>query len=279
MLRVQSFERWPLGVRFFNADVWKTWKKWDEKTQDKIRHGITVTLERPAKSSATPTEIQAIDATYRPMREQLERSRDAFAGKMRHECSTCEEPIRPGKELAVLCPTTDCDAVSHLQCLSQEFLRQEGQVDAIVPTSGRCKSCGKSHQWADIMKDLSLRMRGQSVLDAVFKSRKKKLEAASVSAAEENLLSGIDDDEEGMVVDMPGLIVPRRKSAVQAAEEETSWIFEAESMKHVGVQKATAMEVNDDDWQPPPDFDDDDDLALEGIPALSSDWDYAEVVE
>ncbi|KAF2095928.1 GIY-YIG catalytic domain-containing protein, partial [Rhizodiscina lignyota] len=165
LLRMRSFERWPLNLHFFSEDVFKVWTRWDEQCPASIRKGIKVSLVIPANTQGLSVGVESIDVTYLPMRDQLKRSRDALVGGIHHECSVCREEVQPNEDLAILCSSESCEAVSHLGCLSGHFLMQAGQDGAVLPTTGQCKSCGTTLQWIDLMKDLSLRTRGQHVLD------------------------------------------------------------------------------------------------------------------
>lgn len=288
LLRVESFKRWPLAVRFFAEDVYRVWTVWGQRMPARLRDGMEVALEKPPPPPlAGEGEVQAphgaaaIDATYLPMKPVLERSRDLLHGPLRHECSVCQEPIDKAKELLMVCPTTGCQATSHPVCLSRDFIANGSATDAVLPTVGRCRNCGESLQWTELARDLSLRLRGQSVLDAVFKSSRSKngaVELGPESAAsdkaleaEERRLSGLidfaEDEEEETVADMPGLVIPRRRSAVEEAEDENSWLFQE-------------CDVDDDvmGWNPEQPVGESNAPSAGGVVLDSDDWGDAEVV-
>jgi structure-specific endonuclease subunit SLX1 len=64
--------------------------------------------------------------------------------------------------------------VSHMACVSQKFLAEESNADALIPIQGTCPSCHTSLRWSDLIKELSLRMYGEEALKALFKTKRKK---------------------------------------------------------------------------------------------------------
>ena len=51
-----------------------------------------------------------------------------------------------------LCPSSNCHAVSHLKCLSQDLINQENQSTTMVPRGGHCKSCKQYILWGDVIR-------------------------------------------------------------------------------------------------------------------------------
>ncbi|GAB7347053.1 hypothetical protein MBLNU459_g3193t1 [Dothideomycetes sp. NU459] len=51
----------------------------------------------------------------------------------------------------------------------------------VVPTEGHCSSCGTLLRWADLVQDLSLRLRGEKEVAALFKERKSRKRAGAES--------------------------------------------------------------------------------------------------
>ena len=88
------------------------------------------------------------------------------------ECTICHEPIldyavvssiylsAPSHNFLVgqsplstaLCPSPNCRAVSHLKCLSQDFIDLEDQPTIMIPRGGNCKSCKQYILWGDIIR-------------------------------------------------------------------------------------------------------------------------------
>ncbi|KAL1644416.1 Slx4p interacting protein [Diplodia intermedia] len=198
LLRVKSFERWPLRVTFFTEDVYRVWEDWIKSTPLKIRSNIRVELEkadvlkefqRPDAEDTVDTSkmigngkgIEGIDVGYESLKAYLEKSETLLAEGKRLTCAVCDKRMQTEKCITLVCPQEDCQVTSHMTCLSKTFLRQEGKPDAIIPLQGQCPGCERLTEWSTLMKELSLRTRGEKEVAALQKKRKRK--AASPSKA------------------------------------------------------------------------------------------------
>ncbi|KAJ9664430.1 Slx4p interacting protein [Coniosporium apollinis] len=203
LLRVKSFERWPLEVRFFAEDVQRAWQRWDALVRRRIRSGIKVNLEKhagrlptapqsgnaeevegqgPAVSTFVPAGIESIDVGYASSKSCVEKCQQLLGAGGGQACSICTKHVMPDTALLIVCPEEGCRMISHLSCLSAQFLSKEGDQDAIVPTEGHCPSCQTKLQWSTLMKAVSLRIRGQKEIDRLFKKpRQKKAKATEGS--------------------------------------------------------------------------------------------------
>jgi structure-specific endonuclease subunit SLX1 len=54
--------------------------------------------------------------------------------------------------VTALCPSSCCVAVSHLTCLSQDFLKESSGTTEIIPRGGHCKSCHNYILWGDVVR-------------------------------------------------------------------------------------------------------------------------------
>lgn len=176
-----------------------------EQTIGDLPASLIVALETTKHShpDLEPTGAAAIDPTYIPMKSRLERSRALLKEAKPHNCSICCAPLCRKQDLVLTCPTEACGSVSHLDCLSRDFL---SSTDAVLPRTGQCRDCSGELEWSSMVKDLSLRIRGRSVLEELFKvPRAKKAtagveEVETIDEAKERRLSGfIEGDEEGDV--------------------------------------------------------------------------------
>ena len=184
LLRSSSFERWPLKVTFYAEDVFKAWQKWASQQLNKLRPGIAVLMDESSRSTsltskedpahapdpALTTGIHAIDVGYSGLKLHLEKAKRLTATDS-PPCSVCQDSTPADGAMTLICPRDGCDAVGHLGCLASSFLKGE---DELVPTTGTCPGCGAQLQWVDLVKELSLRMRGQNEIDKVFKTRKAR---------------------------------------------------------------------------------------------------------
>lgn len=179
LLRASSFDRWPLRVRFFAEDVWKAWGKCTEKFfgRDGLRKGIQMELEEEG--------IEGLEIGYAGSKRVVEKGRERFGeGGESGDCGVCQAQCPEGGAATVVCSAEGCDMVAHVGCLSDSFLVEEGNEVAIVPTQGHCPACKTQLQWVNLIKELTLRMRGEKEIAALFKKPKGKKGKAAASDAE-----------------------------------------------------------------------------------------------
>ncbi len=190
LLRVPSFARWPLEVRFFCEDVHKVWQRWNEKVDGKIRNGIKIFLDmkQPAEfpdDCQPPTSSQAkrkskqkahgsggvecVDVGYGELKSHVDKSLLLFSEGDAYRCAVCTERFGSPAGTALVCPKENCQSVSHMTCLSSRFLDEEGVPGSMVPTSGSCPQCKSTLQWIDLVKEMSLRVRGEKELTQFMK--------------------------------------------------------------------------------------------------------------
>jgi len=284
LLRAKSFERWPLEVRFFAPDVYKFWERTIAKTSDTLRSGIKTVMDQSVLDQETrsgdderPVGIYALDVTYLPMKSVLEKSR-ALLMNQTHTCAICQQVLAPVDSMVLICHAEGCKSVSHMKCLSKHFLEAEKQPVSLLPTHGNCPMCKTPLLWTDLVRDLSLRTRGEKESAALFKERRSRRKAGTGTTAESVMVD--EDQSESDLTDMS-----------EADFDPTSLMFS------VGYQEV-------DESQPLEDEDEsqslgDADNALVGRPAAAiktttsggrqqrrserviedSDWDEAEVIE
>ncbi|KAK4542242.1 hypothetical protein LTR36_006895 [Oleoguttula mirabilis] len=203
LLRASSFERWPLKVTFYAEDVYRVWVKWKGQQVEKLRPGIEVKLGDSSKV-AGPSEtdepmdakgIYALDVGYSGYKQRLEKSNKAFESADWLHCAICHKGLSSSGAMTLVCPNEDCSALTHIDCLSAAFLQAGSNHEAIVPTTGNCPGCSTKLEWVDLVKELSLRMRGEKEVTAIFKKRrrtKKQTETAVIDDANDES----DEDEE-----------------------------------------------------------------------------------
>ena len=211
LLRVSAFRRWPLTVRLFSEDAYDTWQSCHEKADAIIRSGIKIIFEANSavdvsqsanlsvsshgnetrkRQALGQSAIEGIDVGYSYLKGPLEKSTFLLADSETINCSVCAKQIGLERRLSLICPAEGCRAASHLSCLGTKFLHDEGASDSIVPTSGKCPECKLDMLWVDLVKEMSLRIRGKKELAALTKKawRRKakvpKLAKAGVSKTE-----------------------------------------------------------------------------------------------
>ncbi|KAF9737059.1 Slx4p interacting protein [Paraphaeosphaeria minitans] len=209
LLRVGSFTRWPLHLRFFAPDIFTTWERHTAKMTPKLRPSITIQLTpadlpapvaHPSTGDATvfniPDVIQAIPVAYEDYKPYVEKAKSLVDEQRTRPCGACSAKVNPSTGLALVCPVATCRSTYHLHCLSARFLAEEGSQEALIPIQGTCPSCHTPLKWSTLMKELSLRTRGQKEIEAMFKpKRRRKADAISESDATEPQELGEEDED------------------------------------------------------------------------------------
>lgn len=207
LLRVPSFARWSLRVHFFCQDVYDLWVRWSERVDTETKTGIDVVLDlkKPSEPSweeeAPPSTqleeksklqsigqggVEGIDVGYSTLTDHLDKGLFLLADGEKNSCAVCDENIGNDTALVLVCPEKECRAASHLNCLAQRFLHEEGERSTILPTSGRCPHCDSTLKWIKLVKELSLRLSGEAQIAKLLKKSKPR---RKVIRGGENLLS------------------------------------------------------------------------------------------
>ncbi|KAI4170031.1 MAG: hypothetical protein LQ343_005280 [Gyalolechia ehrenbergii] len=146
LLRVPSFNRWPLAVRFFCSDVYNAWMESSKKVSGELRSDLQVTLDE--RQLAEPT-----DTIETPSSPQAGRKR-GFAPS----------------------------AIGGVEGLDITYSGLKSHIEksiSLVVDGGitRC-SCHVEHRWIDLVRELSLRVRGENGIAQLLKGpRMRKREA------------------------------------------------------------------------------------------------------
>jgi structure-specific endonuclease subunit SLX1 len=207
LLGVKSFERWPLHVRFFALDVFRLWEKYTLTMSPPLRKSITVRLT-PAELPVAPTDgsteklgdkiptvIRTIAVAYEDCKAHVEKSRALLGDEKIHACGVCKKDLDTSSLLCSVCPLETCRTVSHMACLSRKFLAEEGNQEALIPVEGTCPGCRTPIKWITLMKELSLRIRGEQEIEAMFKVKRPR-KANCVSESESVAPEDLAEDEE-----------------------------------------------------------------------------------
>ena len=220
LLRVPSFARWPLEVRFFADDVYQSWTRYSDTAGTKLRGGIRVSLDTqvaetgaalPTCSSETSQlrksegsrtgSIVAIDPSYASYKAHLDKSSLLLAEGEVASCVVCGQGIQTPALMALVCPNGECRAASHVVCLASKFLRDEGQGD-LLPVDGNCPSCKSQLQWTRLVTEMTLRIRGKNEIERLKKKPRKlktKNSEGKTALATGSIVDDTDDDSNGVV--------------------------------------------------------------------------------
>ena len=188
LLEHNTFRRWPLHLRFFSFDAHQEWQNYltqrpaslnvttklvsndaafltKSKVPRKAQKQSPSSKEHIPESEVQPS-IEAIDATYRPYKALIEKS-TAVSAKAT-DCYICKITLNHDTDHILAC-SCDCSMASHLMCLSSLFLKEERALNTLIPILGKCPSCGETLTWSELVKDLSLRMRGQNYVKKLLR--------------------------------------------------------------------------------------------------------------
>ena len=276
LLRVPSFARWPLQLRFFSADVYESWLKWTKTSNASNERGPRITLNFEQQDSVTRRGgVHDLPVNYLPLKSHLQKSRSVLAEGRSLDCSICTGSMNAPASTTVICPGEGCSAASHMKCLASKFSRDEGQGN-VIPTAGLCPSCNANLQWVDLVRETSLRLRGPKEIAKLMKvPRKRKAKDAGVSvsasALEEAKYNDIDlfdeddddeDDSDGEidiadVVDEP--LIDEAKYHVGSDDDDTMSVTSATSEgsrvpkpgspgKRGGQVSRLDIVIEDSDW-------------------------------
>jgi structure-specific endonuclease subunit SLX1 len=212
LLRVPYFSQWPLEVRFFSEEVYKVWQKWCERVDGNIRSGIKVYLDLPQieeddfeiTSGQQPAKgrkidllgkggVEGVDPTYARFQDVLEKSRFLLDEDDDQSCGVCAQKLNLKTDLYTICPHATCKELSHVTCLSKRFSSAESST-SFVPRHGTCPSCHGGLEWPELMRDVSLRARGEIEVQKLL-SKKRKTKAATAAEIMETDSEDEDDDE------------------------------------------------------------------------------------
>ena len=208
LLGVKSFNRWPLHLRFFAPDIFATWERHTAKMAPKLRSSITIQLTpahlpEPTTDPSTgeqiftvPEVIRHIPVAYEDCKSHVEKARALIEEPKLHHCGICSTRLDAAVESLLVCPVATCYTLCHAHCLANRFLAEEGNQDALIPIEGTCPGCYTSLKLYTIMKEMSLRTRGQKEIEAMFKiKRKRKADGASESEAIDPPGPGDEDED------------------------------------------------------------------------------------
>lgn len=128
--------------------------------------------------------IHALPLDHTPLAPYLEKGQNITTFEREGACVVCHQDLDHEKGLYAICSSGDCEGVGHLDCWGRHLLHQRGEEDedstVILPMQGRCPKCNGAVRWSDMMRELTLRTRGQKEIDKVLRKSKR---AAGVTKA------------------------------------------------------------------------------------------------
>lgn len=145
-----------------------------------------VVLEGASDSIETQKEkvdhgISALGIDYERHKSHVMKGRDITIFEREGSCAVCHTELEHDAGLYTICTNATCEAVTHIACLSKHFLAND--EESLLPVRGTCPECKTEQSWVDIVKELSLRMRGQKEVEKLLKKRRRGKEAAPILQA------------------------------------------------------------------------------------------------
>lgn len=203
LLRAPYFSQWPLEVRFFSEDVYRSWQSWCERVDEQLDPSLNVMLDlpqpreveveditsgqRPSKRRKTDLigkgGIDGIDPTYAQLLDVLQKGRFILDEGDGQQCTLCASTLNLENDLYTICPSKKCRSLTHIRCLAKHFLMTT-PGESLVPKRGKCPTCQSPLEWLELMKEVSLRARGQKDIQKVLSKRGKTAAATAADILE-----------------------------------------------------------------------------------------------
>ncbi|PWI66951.1 hypothetical protein PCL_04457 [Purpureocillium lilacinum] len=197
---VPSFARWPLSLHFLAREPHVAWRTWLATSGKPSRPGLRVltdyedgpapppTRDNAVRDGDTATETEAaaevsqrgiysLPLDYKPIKAYVEKANEVVSFEREGACVHCGEELASGRGLHAMCPNDGCTGMGHLDCWSRHALSGDGDGE-VIPDLCKCPSCGGEVRWGDMMKELSLRVRGAKEVDKLLKKKTRKTAAA-----------------------------------------------------------------------------------------------------
>lgn len=167
--------------------------RWSERVHGEIPAGIRVSLDLQNAMEATNQHderqnaqtkliskpqavfkggIEGIVVGYSTLKDHVEKSLFILAEGQVKKCGICAKDMGTQVTTILVCPQRNCQAIFHMTCLATRFLEAEKRGLSVIPRAGTCPHCRSELQWIDMVKEMSLRVRGKSELARLTKKRK-----------------------------------------------------------------------------------------------------------
>ena len=206
LLRVPSFSRWPLEIRFFSEDIHEAWLEWSQAVSQPLRSSISIIQDFPSNSTTEKEGsdfphakkrkidhgVGALDIGYGNHKAHVAKGRELVEFEREGKCTLCKHDLKHNAGIYAICPNTECESVTHLTCLGKHFVEDS---DSVVPIKGNCPSCNTELRWVDIVKEVTLRVRGQKEVEKLLKVRRARKGVTSSQAAMETYDDELSEEE------------------------------------------------------------------------------------
>lgn len=211
-----SFARWPLTLRLFDRGVYVHWARYlagveplrgslevvtdfkpvavaeaEARKKQASRESLLEDLDEDEDGEEDEKELEdpkwgvhALPLDYAALAPYLEKGQNVTTFEREGNCVVCLQHLEHDKGLYAICSNGECEGVGHVDCWSRYLMHQQGEDDGtVLPVEGRCPKCSGEVRWGDMMRELTLRVRGQKEVDKVLKRSRR---AAGVAKSKAN---------------------------------------------------------------------------------------------
>ncbi|KAI0201159.1 GIY-YIG catalytic domain-containing protein [Astrocystis sublimbata] len=120
-----------------------------------------------------PRGIHALPLDYAPMKSYVEKTQSLYTFEREGVCVVCDQHLPHEEGLYATCSNPGCEGTGHLNCWSKHLLDGNDTED-IIPISGRCPKCEGEVVWGDMMKEMSLRLRGSKEVEDLLREKRRR---------------------------------------------------------------------------------------------------------
>lgn len=212
-----SFARWPLTLRLFDREVYVRWARYlagagveplrptlevvtdfkpvsvmeaEAREEEAARLRVIEDSEEDGEGQGSGEEtegpkwgVHALPLDYAPLAPYLEKGQNVTTFEREGSCVVCLQHLEHDKGLYAICSNGECEGMGHVDCWSRHLLHQQGENDDMVlPVDGRCPKCDGVVRWGDMMRELTLRVRGKKEVEKVLKKSRRAAGVAKSKA-------------------------------------------------------------------------------------------------
>lgn len=246
LLRVPSFGRWPLQIRFFREDVYNAWKTWLDETDIPLRESIQVVEDFQGGTEASDhsydqARVSALNVSYISFKSCIEKSL-MMANMSTLSCSCCLGKVIMSSENILVCPKERCYGVSHLACLSSAFLGINSEE--LVPIDGECPKCRSVLQWTHLVQELALRTRGEKELARIMRPKRRRAGTTDNQPREDiDELAEEDEINPECVIDEPSFLEAEKWDGSVASSLSDSSNEEDQAIHHSNTDRGNELSI------------------------------------
>ncbi|KAK7407962.1 Slx4p interacting protein [Neonectria punicea] len=184
---VPSFSRWPLNLHFLAKEAHRAWETCLKSVGSSPKPCMKILTDfAPAPESQDspppPRGIHALPLDYSPIKSYVEKAHNVVSFEQEGNCVHCHEELESAKGLHPMCPNDGCEAMGHLDCWGKHALEGEDE-GTLIPELCTCPSCGGEVRWAEMIKELSLRVRAPKDVEKLLKKKQRTKKTAVVAAS------------------------------------------------------------------------------------------------